>query len=217
MSRPTRTLVAGAAAATLAVLAACGPADDPAAVPGPTDVPTATATPDPATTADASPGSGVATDPDADGTAPAFPTGTAPGTAEPSADAALTVTDVRVGHHDGFDRVVLELGGTGTPGWHVEYVDAPVADPGDQPLALAGDQALQVVVTGTTYPFETGLTEFTLGQPVPLAGGTSVAEAVLVGTFEGRTQAYVGVVGDPAPFRAYLLADPVRLVVDVRG
>jgi hypothetical protein len=39
---------------------------------------------------------------------------------------------------------------------------------------------------------------------------------VLLGTFEAQSQAFVGVTGEPRPFRAYLLPEPVRVVVDVQ-
>jgi pyruvate/2-oxoglutarate dehydrogenase complex dihydrolipoamide acyltransferase (E2) component len=211
-----RPLLAGTAVAVLALVAACGggqdAADDPTtatSAPSATPAPSATATPEPSAPS--------ADDAEADAAAPAFPADTAVDTADASADAALTVTDVRVGHHDGFDRVVLELGGTGTPGWRVEYVDAAVEDPSDTAVDLTGDSVLQIMVNGTRLPYETGLTEFTTRQPVTAPGTTAVTEAVFLGTFEAQSQALVGVAGEPAPFRAYLLADPVRLVVDVQG
>ena len=37
----------------------------------------------------------------------------------------LGLTGVRVAHHPGFDRVVFDLGGNGTPGWRVEYTTRP--------------------------------------------------------------------------------------------
>ena len=48
--------------------------------------------------------------------APPFPANAEPDTADPSSDALVTVSDIRLGRHDGFDRVVFEVGGTGTPG-----------------------------------------------------------------------------------------------------
>ena len=44
-----------------------------------------------------------------------LPANAEPDTAEPSSDARVTVSDIRLGRHDGFDRVVFEVGGTGTP------------------------------------------------------------------------------------------------------
>jgi hypothetical protein len=41
---------------------------------------------------------------------------TRPDTHAASPVAFGNVTDVRIGHHDGFDRVVLDFGGRGTPG-----------------------------------------------------------------------------------------------------
>jgi hypothetical protein len=220
-TRPSvrRPLLAGSAVALLALVAACAGADD-----GASDDASTTAAPPAATSPAASPaptatatGDAADADADADAAAPAFPADTTADTAEASADAALTVTDVRVGHHDGFDRVVLEVGGTGTPGWRVEYVDAAVADPSDEPVDLAGDSVLRVTVEGTVLPYETGLTEAPIGAPLTAAGSTAVAEAVYLGAFEGQSQALVGVTGEPRPFRAYLLQDPVRVVVDVQG
>lgn len=215
-----RPLLAATAVASLALVAACGTADsgsdDPSTPAGGPTATTAAPSPDPTPTTT---GGSEAADPDpeADAAAPPFPADTSVDTADPTGDAALTVTDVRVGHHDGYDRVVLELAGTGTPGWRVEYVDAAVEDPTGETVDLAGDSVLQVVVTGAAYPFETGATEFPLKQPVTAAGTTVVTESVLMGTFEAQTQAFVGVTGSPAPFRAYLLENPTRVVVDVQG
>lgn len=220
MTRAPRTvrrpLLAGTAVAVLALVAACGGAQDPAEDPT-TAASSPATTPSPEVSTPAPSASAGADDAEADAAAPAFPADTAVDTADASADAALTVIDVRVGHHDGFDRVVLELDGTGTPGWRVEYVDAAVEDPSDTPVELGGDSTLQIMVTGTQLPYETGLSEFPARQPVTASGTTAVTEAVFLGTFEAQSQALVGVAGEPAPFRAYLLADPVRLVVDVQG
>ena len=41
----------------------------------------------------------------------------------------LSPTDVRIGTHQGFDRVVFEFAGVGKPGWFTHYTDTP-AQPG---------------------------------------------------------------------------------------
>lgn len=144
---------------------------------------------------------------------PPFPADTSPDTAEPSAPAGLTVTDVRIGRHEGFDRVVLELGGAGTPGWDVEYVDAATAEGSGKPIDLAGPAYLRVLLTGTSYPYETGLTEVPRG-PVATAGATVVSGAFYDATFEGQSLAYVGT-RTQKPFRVYALSNPTRVVVEV--
>jgi len=145
-----------------------------------------------------------------------FPANTDPDTQDPSADAALTVTDIRIGHHDGYDRVVLELGGTGTPGWRVEYVDQPVDDGSGNVTTVDGDAYLQVMISGSGYPMDTGVEEYTEPNPVRAGDDGEVEEVLLRGVFEGYTQAFVGVDDERRPFRVFSLEDPTRVVVDVR-
>lgn len=141
-----------------------------------------------------------------------FPADASPDTAEPSSPAGLTVTDVRIGRHDGFDRVVFELGGKGTPGWDVEYVDTATAEGTGAPVDLAGPAYLRVLLVGTSYPYETGLAEVSRG-PVA-AAGPAVSGAFFDGTFEGQSLAYIGT-RTQAAFRVYALSNPTRIVIDV--
>ncbi len=143
-----------------------------------------------------------------------FPANTDPDTGEASADARVTVSDVRVGRQDGFDRVVFEVAGTGTPGWRVEYVDSASAQGSGAPVDVAGDAVLQVTLTGAGYPYDTGVEEFPTRTPVRAAGTRSVTEVVFGGTFEGTSEAFVGTTGR-TPFRAYALSNPARVVVEV--
>ena len=146
--------------------------------------------------------------------APAFPANTDPDTAESSAGSLVGVTDVRLGRHDGFDRVVFEVGGEGTPGWDVRYVDAPASQGSGDAVTVAGEAVLQVSVTGTGYPMDTGVEEW--AGPDPLRGTDTevVTEVVWDGTFEGSSVAFVGTAGR-TPFRVYLLEGPARVVLEV--
>ncbi|SEK87379.1 hypothetical protein SAMN04515665_1062 [Blastococcus sp. DSM 46786] len=135
-------------------------------------------------------------------------------TADPSADARVTVRDVRVGAHDGYDRVVFELGGTGTPGWDIRYVDQATEPGRGQKIQLAGDAVLQVQITGAGYPYDTGVEEFTAAGPVAGSGTETVTEVAFAATFEGVTTSFVGT-GTRAPFRVHLLEAPTRVVVEV--
>jgi len=151
-----------------------------------------------------------------DGDAPAaFPSSPSLSEQQPSGG-PLTVTAVRVARQDGYDRVVFELAGqaAGQAGWRVEYVDAPGAQGSGDPVEVAGEAALSVLITGTGYPMDTGQQEVA-GDPA-LPGDLQVVEDVVLGAvFEGQYEAFVGTSGRQ-PFRVFRLGDPERVVVDVR-
>ena len=145
---------------------------------------------------------------------PSFPGDAEADTGEASADARVTVRDIRVGAHDGFDRVVLEVGGEGTPGWEVRYVDQASSQGKGDVVEVAGDAVLQVTVTGAGYPYDTGVEEYSASGPLSASDTGMVTEVVFDATFEGTTVAFVGT-RERAPFRVYLLEAPTRLVLDV--
>ena len=198
------------------VLAGCG-GDDEQASPG-------TSSPASSSAADGS-GTGDGTDGDS-GEAPAdnpddgddsgapFPANTDPDTGEASADALVTVTDIRIGRHDGFDRVVFEADGTGTPGWDVRYVDAANSQGSGEDIAVEGGAILQVTLNGVGLPADTGVEEYSGPDRLTSADAEVVTEVVFDSTFEGTTVSFVGVT-EETPFRAYLLEDPARVVLEV--
>jgi hypothetical protein len=157
---------------------------------------------------------GVATAEEGASAAPAFPANTDPDTADASSGASVTVRDLRVGRQDGFDRVVFEVGGTGTPGWDVRYVDAASSQGSGKAVDVEGGAILQVTLTGAGYPYDTGVPEFSAAGPVTADGTKVVTEVVFDATFEGTTMAFVGT-KTQAPFRVYLLQNPTRVVLDV--
>src|SRR3954469_20946723 len=146
--------------------------------------------------------------------APAFSANTDPDTADASSDASVTVRDIRLGRQDGFDRVVFEVGGTGSPGWDVRYVDQASSQGSGEAIDVAGDAVLQVSLTGAGYPYDTGVTEYSAAGPLTSAGTQNVTEVVFDATFEGTTVAFVGT-KTQAPFRVYLLQNPTRVVLEV--
>jgi hypothetical protein len=150
-----------------------------------------------------------------DGTsdAPDFLADTEADTAQASPDAAVTVRDIRIGGHDDFDRVVLEVGGTGTPGWDVRYVDDATSQGSGDPVDVAGHAVLQVTLTGAGYPYATGVEEYS-GPALTGAGTSTVAEVVYDATFEGTAVAFVGTRAKN-PFRVYALKNPTRVVLEV--
>ena len=200
-SRPVALLLMTLLAAP-AVLAGCG------------DEPTEK-TSSASTTADSpSSSSSAPTTAESTSAAPAFPADLEADTADASAGASVTVSDIRIGRHDGFDRVVFEVGGTGTPGWDVQYVDAASSQGSGKPIDVAGDAVLQVTLTGAGLPYATGVEEFSPSGPVTGAGTKNVTEAVFDATFEGTTVTFVGT-RQRTPFRVYLLEGPTRVVLEV--
>lgn len=209
----------GAAAAAL-TLAACGP-DEPAD-PVPDDVedldpePDAddpdAAEPDDDTVAD---DEDAATDDEADGTEPL--------SGEPSTDTVdeeadfglLAVTDVRVATHDGFDRIVAELAGDGTAGWHIGYVDQPRSQGSGQDVDVAGEAFLSVAIHGVALPpdLPDDIEPWDAGRLAGPADGI-VVEVVDDSIFEGIHLLFAGVDAQ-RPFLVERFADPQRVVIDV--
>ncbi|CAM3457729.1 hypothetical protein OCAE111667_10760 [Occultella aeris] len=218
MTRNRHLLTLAAAGAALALLAGCssGPGDDD---PTPTattteETPSATETAtEPSPSETGSPETGH-TDDDIDDPPP-FPADATEDTGEPAGEPDLLLTDVRAAEHDGFDRVVLEFVGTGTPGWRASYTDAPAQEGSGNPIDLEGDADLQIFVSNTRYPDE-GETGFWEGPSQFETEGEEVEEVNVPGTFEGETQAVLGIDSVGAPFRVFALTDPVRVVIDVQ-
>jgi hypothetical protein len=123
---------------------------------------------------------------------------------------------VRVGHHDGFDRVVYEFTGQTPPTWLVRYVDTPIEDPSGERVDVSGDTFLEVQVAGLDYPRKRDREP---GAPAAQAlSATRIVDAgVLFAGFEGYGQTFIGLAGDPRPFRVFTLSAPSRLVVDIQS
>ena len=200
MTGPSRAALPGLLLLAL-VLSACGGSEDAGSAPSRT------------APASSSPAGGSSTD-DGGGDAAPSPADTEPDTGQPSGDALVSVTDVRIGRHDGFDRVVVETGGTGTPGWDVRYVDAAQSQGSGDEIDVDGDAVLQVTITGVGYPFDTGVEEYAGPDRLSARDAEAVTEVVYDSTFEGTAVAFAGVTED-TPFRVYLLEDPARVVLEV--
>lgn len=143
---------------------------------------------------------------------PSFPDHRSRQLVEAPGNSNLVFTDVRVAHHEGFDRTVLEFIGTGTPGWQVNYVKQAVQEGSGTVVPLGGDAVLAITASDTTWPapgYYSGPARF---EP---DGAGRIVDVYVGGTFEGYTAVAVGFDGDRAPFRVFALTEPSRLVVDV--
>lgn len=132
-------------------------------------------------------------------------------TLRPEAPSTLVVTDVRVGSHEGFDRVVLDLTGEGDPGWFVDYTNNPTQQGSGNSIDFNGATALNVNIDGTAYPFDLGIDDPQLGT---VEGNGSVTQVISSGTFEGRSQFVIGL-REQLPYSVQVLEDPQRVVIDI--
>jgi hypothetical protein len=214
------SIPAGAVAACLAaatLLAACS-GDDGATsgagesiAAGPTTSTTAETTTAATTTAPTT----TATPPPPPG--PPFGLGPESGSAQGGSGLAL-LTAVRVGGHEGFDRVVFQFLPGPTPGYRVRYVQPPIIeDPSGRTVRVAGTAFLSIRMepasgfdlTGPRGQVYTGPSRIDGSS----AGGDVVEEVVLTGDFEAVMNWVIGLDGR-APFRVLRLSGPPRLVVD---
>ncbi len=144
------------------------------------------------------------------------PAGISPQQATPANDSRLTVTDVRIGHHPGFDRIVYQLGGTGgPPGWRVQYTDRAVQNGSGKELDIAGSSVLEVQILGTAYPWDSGVTPYEGPDPATDPSAPGIAGVYGTAAYEGTTQSFIGVNADRPPFSVTALDRPARLVVDI--
>ena len=79
---------------------------------------------------------------------------------------------------------------------------------------MKGEAILQVTITGVGCPTKTGIEEVDGSAQLPGNGTEVVTEVVWDTTFEGTSVAFVGLT-EETPFRAYLLENPARVVIDV--
>jgi hypothetical protein len=120
----------------------------------------------------------------------------------------MKVTGLRLTPHNGYDRLVIDLSTQGVPDWTAQYSQASGTVGGT--AAVAGDAFLRVsLFTEADADIETG--------SLSASGSAVVAEARSTGFSAGYEEVLIGVRGGAAPFRAFTLTDPGRIVVDIRA
>jgi hypothetical protein len=125
----------------------------------------------------------------------------------------VNYTEIRVGSHDGYDRVVFEFA-NGIPEVSLEVAQPPyLQDASGQPLEVDGDTVLRLVMRNTTALTESG--EISYDGPRRFDPAfPRLLDVVAGGDFEAVTTWYIGLSGDPC-LRVFALGDPDRLVIDV--
>lgn len=129
------------------------------------------------------------------------------------------VSDVAVGTHAGYDRVVVDFAGSVVPELKLEHASPPfVHDPSDLPLAVPGSEFVRLVLLGASgegyanpdgMPTYAGPSAFSRGYP-------RLTSLVRAGDFEGTVTWIAGLTG-PACYHVSTLANPTRLVLDLQA
>jgi hypothetical protein len=124
----------------------------------------------------------------------------------------VTQTDLRVGEHDGYDRMVFEFAGDDLPGYRIEYVNSAVQCGSGMNVPLQGTAILEVSFRNTVAHDLNGPTVVN-SNPTP--GFPTLKQIEGICDFEGIVQWAAGV-GSMQPFRVFELDSPTRLVIDVK-
>jgi hypothetical protein len=123
------------------------------------------------------------------------------------------LVDVRVGEHDGYDRVVFEFDGA-VPEYILSQASPPyVEDPSGQPIEVGGDAVWQLVMLGGTRVTPDYDTSY--DGPVSFERDfEKLVHLVEAGDFEAVSTWYIGMTGESCA-RILALDDPTRLVIDI--
>ncbi|MCD4556667.1 AMIN-like domain-containing (lipo)protein [Schaalia sp. lx-100] len=128
-------------------------------------------------------------------------------------ESSLVLHDVRVGHHEGFDRVVIEFAGEGDTGWMLQWVTQAHEQGRGMPLPLKDPAILDVVLTNTVMPIDQAQqAQYYSGPRTFTSNGVTVA---VDGTFESHTHIALGL-DSQRPHQIAVLTQPTRIVIDLK-
>ena len=130
-----------------------------------------------------------------------------------------TLTNIRAGRHDCYDRMVVDLGPGPVTGYSVRYVPELLVGAAGHPYPLAGDATLEIVVNASAHDSSSPGPSFppVLEQDVNVTGFTTFREVLLADPYTEWTTIGLGVRAR-LPFRTMVLTGPdagSRLVIDV--
>jgi hypothetical protein len=126
----------------------------------------------------------------------------------------LVVTDLRVGAHDGFDRVTFEIEGEGAPGWRIGYDADPRQQGSGHAVDVGGDAALHVSLTRFAYPMDAPAELRDGPQRLEPSRTSALVEVLDDSIYEGHHDFWLGI-DDQRPYRVALLEAPTRVVIDI--
>lgn len=123
---------------------------------------------------------------------------------------------MRSATHDGFERIVIEHAGTGTPSMLVQYTDDPVAPGSGEPLDLDQNTALEIIWSGTASIDDVDVDQLMqVNDPITDLDTTAAQSVVVFAPWEATSSYFIGL-DEQRPYAVTILEDPVRLVVDIQ-
>ena len=126
------------------------------------------------------------------------------------AGAAATVSDIRIAHHDGYDRLVIGFPTANTmPQYQLtrQATSTFMRDASGQPVTLEGSAGIRAVLRNA---------DITTGVPTDFKPQLpAIREVAQIGNFE-RVVSYGVGLATPACYRVLELSGPTRLVIDVQ-
>jgi hypothetical protein len=132
---------------------------------------------------------------------------------ESGSAAVANIVDIRVGTHDGYDRVVFEFE-QGTPELTLDRATPPFTqDASGLPVEVDGESFLGLSMRGGTKQTDEGTSSY--DGPTEISPGfATLVDLVEGGDFERQSTWYLGL-SNEACVRVLLLDGPPRLVIDV--
>ncbi|MDO5723653.1 MAG: hypothetical protein Q4P33_04545 [Flaviflexus sp.] len=130
----------------------------------------------------------------------------------PGIDGDFLPVEVRAGHHDGYERIVVEYTGTGTLNWAAGYSEQAIEEGSGFVIDMAGDTFLTLWVSGIGYPNDGESIDL---QPTGMDQLLTVRDVHVDAPFEGMHTVFIGL-DKELPYHVQVLPDPERLVVDIK-
>jgi hypothetical protein len=134
------------------------------------------------------------------------PTTTSSTTSQP------VLVSVRAGHHNGFDRIVMEFSGSLPSQRNIRWVDQVTSDGSGQPIRVAGHRFFELSVSSAVAHTSTGQATVPSRQTYALP---NITQSVIAGDFEGVVTLGVGLQRHTVT-HMYTLTSPSRIVVDTQ-
>lgn len=136
----------------------------------------------------------------------------------PESGAALSaVTDVRLGQHEGYERLVIEFSDDPPSGYAARYTEEAITgmpDVGDTTDHLEGYEVLELTVMGLEHEDPNHATELHSEGAWQPQQSALVSEVILGILFEGTATYFVGLESQ-AEFQVNHAENPNRVIIDI--